>query len=139
MPSAVSVLPAQMVQGLEEEREIPTKTYRLDLDSGHLTAATIDGAEAVKQAAALALLTVRFQTHIYDSQYGSELNEVIGSRGMSEDYITEEIDRCVRDALSRDNRITSVNSVTPTYTDDYALIAVEIGTVYGETTVEVKI
>lgn len=98
---------------------------------------TVDGLEAVHQAACLALLSVRFKTLVFSTQYGSDIESIIGWDATPDELIAEEIDRAVRDALSRDERIISVDNVEITQMqDDYAHILVEISTIYGKTTVD---
>lgn len=48
------------IDTIEEEAEKPTRTYRLDLDSGRIIG-TIDGIEAVNQAIRKAIITARYQ------------------------------------------------------------------------------
>ena len=138
MPNNVdSVLPENLIDGIKSPSDIPTRTFRLDLKEGRVTG-MIDGLEAVKQAAAMALLSVRFKSIIFDPQYGSEIESIIGwGSESSQDLTKSEIERAVRDALSTDSRITFVGSITIELEDDSAYITVEISTIYGDTTVEV--
>ena len=47
------------IDTIEEETEKPTRTYRLDLDSGRIIGA-VDGIEAVNQAIRKAIITARY-------------------------------------------------------------------------------
>lgn len=48
------------IDTIEEEAEKPTRTYRLDLDSGRIIG-TVDGIEAVNQAIRKAIITARYK------------------------------------------------------------------------------
>ena len=67
------------ISGIEEEREEPSLTYKLDLDAGRI-AGKVDGLEAIKQFIRKALITPRFHCLIYDNQYGSEIKDTITSK-----------------------------------------------------------
>ena len=64
------------IDTIEEEAEKPTRTYRLDLDSGRIIG-TIDGIEAVNQAIRKAIITARYKCLIYDDDYGGELKDMV--------------------------------------------------------------
>lgn len=134
----MNVLPDNIVQGFSEAADPPTKTYRLDIENGRITGTLIDGQDAMEQAAAMALLTQRFKSDIFDNQYGSELEEMLkNSDGAPAEYVTEQVRQAVTDALSVDTRILSVDSVESVLQDDYAYVAVTMSTEFGSSTVEV--
>ena len=96
----------------EEERVIeveasapaPSKTYRLgDGTIGGL----IDGEEALRQFIVKAVRTARFRFLIYDDDYGSELEDLIGA-DISPELLQTEIPRIIREALVYDDRISDV-------------------------------
>ena len=55
----------------------PSRTYRIH--DGRIEG-TIDGLNAVRQSIELILITERFQWQIFSSDYGVELDELIGER-----------------------------------------------------------
>lgn len=66
----------------------------------------IDGKEAVRQAIYLILNTERYAWLIHSWNYGVELHSLIGQ---DPDFCIPEIERCVREALLQDDRITAVD------------------------------
>ena len=56
---------------IEEEKEQPSLTYKLDLATGRIVG-KVDGLEAVNQFILKALLTPRFHCLGYDIKYGCE-------------------------------------------------------------------
>ena len=137
MPNNIdSVLPQNLIGGIQTPHEIATRTYKLDLENGHVIG-IVDGLQAVKQAAAMALLSVRFKTLIFSPEYASELDSIIGWNSQSSEELKKaQIDWAVRDALSTDSRITAVGAITTELVDDGAYITVEFSTIYGDTSVE---
>ena len=84
----------------------PLKTYAIDFDSGVL-GGIVDGREAIKQAVIKVLITERYRYAIYDDDYGSELDDLIGSDA-SLDLLETEVPRVIEEALLYDDRITDV-------------------------------
>lgn len=64
------------ITDIEEEAERPSRTYRLDTDSGRI-AGTTDGLDAVNQAIKKAIITSRFSNLIYNDDYGSEVGDMV--------------------------------------------------------------
>jgi phage baseplate assembly protein W len=84
----------------------PSLTYRLDLEKGEI-GGLIDGDEALRQFVSKAIRTARYRYLIYDDEYGSELEDLIGS-DVTEAFLNEEIPRIIREALIYDDRIADV-------------------------------
>ena len=95
------------ISGIEEEKEQPSLTYKLDLDTGRIVG-KVDGLEAVNQFILKALLTPRFHCLVYDNQYGSEIKDTVTDESATEELIRAEIPRLVEDALLCDGRILKV-------------------------------
>ena len=95
------------IDTIEEEAEKPTRTYRLDLDSGRIIG-TIDGIEAVNQAIRKAIITARYKCLIYDDDYGGELKDMVYDEVSTPELIETALPELVRDALSQDTRILDV-------------------------------
>ncbi len=68
-----------------EATELPSKTYRLDLDKGRIIG-KVDGLAAVNQAIRKALITPRFRCLIYEQPYGSELKDAIITQDATPEY-----------------------------------------------------
>lgn len=121
---------------LEEEEEQPSLTYRLDLESGHISG-KIDEIEAVKQAIAKAIKTPRFKCLLYDDQYGSEIAETIIARDATPEYIVTAVEGFINDALLPDTRILGdVYDVAVDLSGDTATVSFKVNTIFGETSVE---
>ncbi|MEC0370055.1 DUF2634 domain-containing protein [Paenibacillus chibensis] len=86
--------------------EQPLKTYALNIDVGEL-GGHVDGQDAVKQFIYKAIKTARFRFAIYDDDYGSELDDLIG-QDVTTDLLETEVPRVIEEALIYDDRIDSV-------------------------------
>lgn len=117
-----------------DTRKIPSNTYKiqeiLDENGNRRVKGYTNGIEAVKQAVYLILGTERYVFPIYSWQYGFEFMDLIG-QPMA--YVTVELKRRIRDALSNDERILGVSNfqfeqnkrklhVTFTVTCDYGTL-----------------
>lgn len=89
-----------------EEQIQPSRTYYLDLDRKRVTS-MIDGGDAIIQAVRKILYTERYAYVIYSSQYGVELDRLIGQEY---DFIISDIKRTLTEALLMDNRIISLEN-----------------------------
>jgi len=89
-----------------EEQIQPSRTYHLDLARKRATS-MIDGHDAIIQAVRKILYTERYAYVIYSSQYGVELDRLIGQEY---DFIVSDIKRTLTEALLMDNRIISLEN-----------------------------
>lgn len=89
-----------------EEQIQPSRTYRLDLVRKRVTS-MIDGQDAIIQAVRKILYTERYAYVIYSSQYGVELDRLVGQEY---DFIVSDIKRTLTEALLVDNRIISLEN-----------------------------
>lgn len=119
---------------IEEETEPPTRTYRLDIDSGRISGMT-DGIEAVNQAIRKAVVTSRFCNLIYDDDYGCEAAELIHNKNVTPEFLETVIPEVVKDALSQDTRITNVYDFEISLKDDSAYVSFKADTIFGETAI----
>lgn len=115
--------------------ELPSRTYRLDLERGRIVG-MVDGIEAVNQAIKKAILTPRFRCLIYDNQYGSEIKNAIIAGNSSYEYIEEAVPGFVQEALSPDTRILAVHSFEFEFIKGEAYIKFRADTVFGGTSFE---
>ena len=88
------------------------------------------GLEAVRQAVEIALNVERYRWTIYSTNFGSELNDLVGE---DEAYIIAEIPRLVEGALSTDSRVVSVDDYVYKKTDTNSMtVSFTVHTVYGD-------
>jgi len=121
------------VTELEQAREQPSRTYRLDFERGRIYAmGSCDGIEAAEQYIKKALLTPRFRCLIYDSQYGSEIKQTIIAGDVSSEYIETEMPRIVRDALLCDSRVLDVYDFSFEFRHERAYIKFTADTIFGK-------
>lgn len=122
--------------GVIEETVEPSLTWKLDAVKERI-AGRLDGLEAVKQAAFKILGTPRYHHLIYTTNYGSEMEKLIG---MNPTFVNSEAARMIREALTQDDRITSVENIQTTVTGEGLLIECTVISKYGsfEITQEVR-
>ena len=120
---------------VEEAREQPSLTYRLDLDAGRIVG-KIDGLAAADQAIRKAIITPRFKCLIYDNQYGSEVEEEFIRKDATREYIEAACEGFIRDALKPDTRILKVYDFSFDFQEDGAHIFFRADTIFGDTEVE---
>lgn len=89
----------------------PSFTYRMWPDDLRITGTT-DRQQAMIQAIWKILNTERYAYPIYSWNYGVELKDLYG-HNMT--YISPELERRIREALSPDDRITSVDNFSFSY------------------------
>ena len=125
---------------LEHQHELPSRTYRLDLERGRIFAAgSCDGLEAVNQFIKKTLLTPRFRCLIYDNQYGSEIKQTIIAGDVTKEYIETDMPRIVMDALMVDTRIHEVSGFALSFNGEEAHIKLDVSTIFGHSIIEVVI
>ena len=88
------------------------------------------GLEAMRQAVEIALNVERYKWTIYSTNFGSELNDLVGE---DEAYIIAEIPRLVEGALSPDSRVVSVDDYVYKKTDTNSMtVSFTVHTVFGD-------
>lgn len=103
----------------------PSKTYRVD---GDRIRGTVDGVEAVRQTVYCILNTERFEHLIYSWKYGAELGHLVGKpMGLVESKLKKRI----REALTQDTRIQSVDAFSFTRDGRRLLVHFTVNTVQG--------
>lgn len=113
----------------------PSKTWIIDRNT--LQVAYMDeGLEAVRQAVEIALNVERFRWQIYNTNFGAELNDLVGD---DEAYIEAELPRMVEDALSPDNRVVSVDNYAFSRRGDALSVSFSVHTVFGDLEEEVEL
>lgn len=120
------------IDSIEEETEKPSRTYRLDLDSGRIIGIA-DGIEAVNQAIRKAIITARYKNLIYDDDYGGELGDIICDEDSTPELIETALPVLVKDALSQDTRILDVYDFLFAFKGDSVAVSFRADTIFGET------
>ena len=82
----------------------PTNTFIIDWSSRQI-AGMDSGLAAMRQAVDIILQNERFEWQIYSSDFGSELEDLVGDEY---DFLVSELPRRIEDALSIDERVLSV-------------------------------
>lgn len=82
----------------------PSRTYKLDFDRKRITG-KIDNMDSIIQLVMKILYTERYAYVIYSSQYGVELDRLIGEEY---DFIVSDLERTITEALLADDRIISI-------------------------------
>jgi hypothetical protein len=118
------------VEVSQVERASPTKTYKLDFETGKISG-IVDGKDALKQFIHKAIITARFRFPIYDDQYGCELDDLIGQDIPYELFETE-VKRVIKDALIYDDRINDVTNFNIEKTGDKVYISFTVDSIYGD-------
>ena len=106
----------------------PSRTWIIDrqtMQVGYMD----EGLEAVRQAIEIALNVDRFRWQIYNTNFGNELNDLIGDDA---DYIKSEFQRMVDDALSVDDRVIDTSDYTFSVDGDSITITFTVNTVFGQ-------
>ena len=107
----------------------PSKTWIIDRNTMQVSCMD-KGLEAVRQAVEIALNVERYKWTIYSTNFGSELNDLVGE---DEAYIIAEIPRLVEGALSPDSRVVSVDDYVYQKTDTNSMtVSFTVHTVFGD-------
>lgn len=111
-----------------EIMEEPTYTYGLDFYNDSLKN-NVNNLEAMEQAIYKIIFTTKGEHIIYSDQYGINLNDLFG---MPRSYVCVEIERRIKEALLRDNRITDVfNFNFDLSKKSVVFVSFEASTVFG--------
>lgn len=112
----------------------PSSTYKLDFERKRISG-KIDNEEAIRQLVMKILYTERYAYVIYSSQYGVELDRLIGK---DYDFIVSDLERTITEALLADDRIlsitdfvaeqTAIDRMTATFTVNSVVGSVNINT-----------
>ena len=114
------------------DEQMTSYTYNINRNTNRISG-YIDDKDAIIQAIYLILQTERYESMIYNWYYGVEFDGLIGK---NKDYVTSELQRVIREALTEDDRILEVSDFDITYTEDSALIVFLVETNIGDITIE---
>ncbi len=124
----------EITEQQEEEIYIP-KEYGIDFETGQLTGKVVEGLEAVKVWAWLALQTARERYYIYTTDYGQEYEDMIG-KGYTKDYLKAELKRMTEECLTVNPYITGIENFEMTKDGDHVTLSFLMITNLGDTEVE---
>lgn len=124
----------EVTEQQEEEIYIP-KEYGIDFETGQLTGKVVEGLEAVKVWAWLALQTARERYYIYTTDYGQEYEDMIG-KGYTKDYLKAELMRMTEECLTVNPYITGIENFGMSKDGDHVTLSFLMVTNLGDTEVE---
>ena len=113
----------------------PSRTWRLNKETNRIEG-EIDGIEAVRQAVEIILNTERFRWAIFQPYTGVEWNTLIGQ---DPGYVGANLLRCVREALTVDDRIRGVSNYKFSIDRETLTAEITVNTVYGDFQVPVEV
>ena len=131
----MAIVPDFPIVAVQDEIQIPNRTYKLDLDNGRIIG-FVDDEEAVNQAAMTMLYTPRFDCYAYDDQYGSEITRLIGDPDVTQEYIEAEMEFMLTDALCADGRFSGIEDLHMSFGDDEAWFSFIADTTIGKLKME---
>lgn len=118
-------------EATEEEVQPLPQEYGIDFQTGKLTGAMVEGLEAVKVWAWLALKSPRYRFRQLSWQYGAELENLIGTV-YSEEYTEAQARKMVEDCLLLNRYITGITDFVCTAENDRLKLEFTILTEFGE-------
>ncbi|MEF2967472.1 DUF2634 domain-containing protein [Paenibacillus sp. M1] len=117
---------------------LPSRTYFLDFETGQVEEKRIDGKAAIVQSIRKAVLTARYRYLIYNSQYGCEIESLLG-QDISPQLLHSEIKRVIKEALMEDDRIQAVEQFQIVRENDRLFVTFTVLTAEGVIEQEVSI
>lgn len=108
----------------------PSKTYKLNDNSIN---GVCDGLEAIKQSIFLILSIERYTYPIYSFKYGVEFKDLYGQ---PKSFVIPELERRIREALTQDDRIESIDNFTFETIKDKVHVTFTAHTTYGNLSID---
>lgn len=117
--------------------DIGTKSWKIDFDEKRILPIMVEEAELVGQEAWGDLSVERYGWYIHTDGYGVEFAELYG---LPIDLVLARLETNIREALSIDERIESVDNFIMEAKDDGKIIAsFEVHTIYGTVEQEIEL
>lgn len=123
----MSWLPASYTKRFITDRAYANLSYRLDFDRRRLVG-TVDGIHATAQAIQKCILTEQGVHPIY-TDYGVKTEDLIGRDA---EYVFAVLQKRIRAALVRDNRVLGVTDFTVAVSGHVMTVGFTAKTVYGD-------
>lgn len=117
--------------------DIP-REYGINFETGQLTGKIVEGIEAVKVWAWLALQVPRYRYYVYSWNYGQEYEELVG-KGYSAEYMKTELKRMTEDCLLQNDYITGIENFEYEKKRDGVNLSFKILTTLGDTEVSIVV
>ena len=111
---------------------VPNKSYRMKIADEKILG-NIDELDAIAQACYKILNTERYQYVIYSWNYGIELQDLFGK---PIPYVYSELPRRIKEALTQDDRINSVEDFELSYDKGNVLVKFTVKTNLGNIEME---
>ena len=121
---------------LEETEERIFKEYEINFETGQLTGRCVEGLEAVKVWAYLALNIARYRYPQYSWNYGSEFENIIG-QPQDPEYVESEIQRMIEECIKTNPHIQGIEKLQCSFEEGVLSASCTIITDYGEVKVDV--
>ncbi len=131
----MATLPASTIDisgGLRTERQ-PSRTWRI---ADNRICGETDGWESVRQAVEIILNVERFRWQIYRPYSGMQWRGLIGQ---DPGYVTAELQRRLREALTMDDRVKGISQFDYIMDGDALACSVTVDTVYGDVAAAVEV
>ena len=114
------------------------REYEIDFKTGELTGKIVEGVDALRVWAYLALKAKRYRWVIYSWYFGAEYTNLIGY-SYSEDYIKSEVQRYIEECLYENEYITGIDELEVSQIKDKLYIKFKMITTVGSKEVEVDV
>lgn len=129
------MIPLLPTLNVEDDLTRGTKSPKIDFVKKRLVGWT-EGNGAVSQFVYLVLNVERYENLLHTWQFGLETNDLYG---MPTDYVVAELKHRIEDALSVDDRITSVDSFEFSIKGRTISVTFVVHTIYGDETFEYEV
>ena len=117
--------------------DIP-REYGINFETGQLTGKIVEGIEAVKVWAWIALQVPRYRYYVYSWNYGQEYDELVG-KGYSAEYMKTELKRMTEECLLQNDYITGIENFEYEKKGDEVSLSFKILTTLGDTEVSIVV
>lgn len=128
----------EILEKSEEQEPYTPREYGIDFETGQLTGKIVEGIEAVKVWAWLALKTPLARYYIYSWGYGHEFESMIG-KGYSPDYTKMELERMAEECLTVHPCITGIENFECLKEGSKVTLSFSIVTDFGNEEVSVDV
>ncbi len=105
----------------------PSLGYALDANQGRVRS-NVDELKAVQQAVLMILATEQGEHGIYSADYGLKTVDLIGK---PYNYVTNELQRRIKEALLQDDRIAAVHSFASHHDGDQLIVSFMVDGIFG--------
>jgi hypothetical protein len=116
----------------------PIREYEIDFITGKLTGRIVEGVEALRVWAYLALKAQRYSWVIYSWYYGEEYTNLIGY-SYSDEYLRSEVQRYIEECLFENEHIKAIENLEVSQVKDLLTVKFTLVTDVGSKEVEVNV